>query len=153
MLKSVALAFFALSSFLSASAQSSTPAPSTAPAAGADSLPPGPGKAILQRMCVGCHRLDVVTSKRATPDNWASTVQLMVSRGADGTDDEIDVLTKYLSTSFPAAKDDKAAPAPASATPPSGSPTSRLGRIDRWNKIDPRFLTQITPTHATTPKS
>jgi competence ComEA-like helix-hairpin-helix protein len=64
------------------------------------SLPDGPGKAIVQRMCVGCHSLKVVTSKRATHDQWNDLVQLMVSRGADGTDEDIESVINYLSAHF-----------------------------------------------------
>ncbi|MGA8438094.1 MAG: helix-hairpin-helix domain-containing protein [Candidatus Sulfotelmatobacter sp.] len=65
-------------------------------------LPPGNGKEIVQRACVGCHALKVVTSKKATPDQWTALVNQMVSRGADVDDDDIDTLVKYLSKNFPA---------------------------------------------------
>ena len=55
-------------------------------------LPPGKGKAIVQRTCSHCHALKVVTSKRATKDQWSALVDQMVSRGADLSDDEIDTL-------------------------------------------------------------
>lgn len=72
-------------------------------------LPPGDGKAIVQRACVGCHALKVVTSKRATPEEWSTVVNQMVSRGADVEDDEIETLIAYLSKNFPpAAKADEA---------------------------------------------
>jgi competence ComEA-like helix-hairpin-helix protein len=73
-----------------------------APPAPSD-LPPGNGKEIVERACVGCHVLKVVTSKRATHDQWSQTVDLMVSRGADVEDDEIDTLVAYLSKNFPPA--------------------------------------------------
>ena len=65
-------------------------------------LPAGDGKAIVQRACVGCHALKVVTSKRATPEEWSTVVNQMVSRGADVEDDEIETLVAYLSKNFPA---------------------------------------------------
>lgn len=64
-------------------------------------LPPGDGKAIVQRACVGCHALKVVTSKRATAEEWSTVVNQMVSRGADVEDDEIEALIAYLSKNFP----------------------------------------------------
>ncbi len=84
-------------------------------------LPEGPGKAVIQKMCVGCHKISVITSKRATPEQWANIVQQMVSRGADGTDEEIDTVTRYLSTNFPPQADDKP------ATPPPAPPSISLG--------------------------
>jgi competence protein ComEA len=65
-------------------------------------LPPGNGKDIVQRACVGCHALKVVTSKKATPDQWTTLVNQMVSRGADVDDDDIDTVVKYLSKNFSA---------------------------------------------------
>ena len=78
-------------------------------------LPPGDGQAIVQRACGGCHALKVVTSKRATPQQWSTVVDQMVSRGADVDDDEIETLVAYLSKNFPA--DAKADQAPADHTP------------------------------------
>jgi competence ComEA-like helix-hairpin-helix protein len=78
------------------------------------SLPDGAGKAIVQRMCVGCHSLKVVTSKRATHDQWNDTVQLMVSRGADGSDEDIESVINYLSTHF-GLSDTKTGPSTSSA--------------------------------------
>lgn len=65
-------------------------------------LPPGDGKAIVQRACVGCHVLKVVTSKKATPQQWSTLVDQMISRGAEVEDDEIETLVAYLSKNFPA---------------------------------------------------
>jgi competence protein ComEA len=63
-------------------------------------LPPGAGKPIVERMCSSCHALKVVTSKRASPEQWAQLVDQMVSRGAEGTDDEIETVVEYLSKNF-----------------------------------------------------
>ncbi len=70
------------------------------PEAAAKPLPNGPGKAVMEQMCVGCHSLSVVTTKRATPTEWTSLVQQMVSRGATGSDRDIDTLTRYLAKNF-----------------------------------------------------
>lgn len=72
-------------------------------------LPAGKGKAIVQRSCSHCHALKVVTSKRATKDQWSALVDQMVSRGADLDDDEIDVVVDYLAKNFPAVKASPAA--------------------------------------------
>jgi competence protein ComEA len=66
-------------------------------------LPAGNGKEVVARACTGCHTLKVVTSKRATPEQWSTLVSQMVSRGADVDDDDIDTLVAYLSKNFPPA--------------------------------------------------
>jgi len=63
-------------------------------------LPDGPGKAVTERMCKPCHGLDNVVRARRTEDKWAEVVDDMVSRGAKGTDDDIDQVIKYLSVHF-----------------------------------------------------
>jgi competence protein ComEA len=68
------------------------------------SLPPGKGKAIVQRDCAGCHVLKVVTSKRASKEQWSVLVDQMVSRGADVPDEEIETVVEYLAKNFGAAK-------------------------------------------------
>lgn len=64
------------------------------------SLPPGKGKAIVQRTCVSCHALKVVTTKRATKEQWSAVINLMLSKGADLDDDEVDVVVDYLAKNF-----------------------------------------------------
>ncbi|HMF79111.1 MAG TPA: helix-hairpin-helix domain-containing protein [Bryobacteraceae bacterium] len=66
----------------------------------AQDLPDGPGKDVMKRMCNSCHGLEVVTGIRKTRNRWANTVDVMVSRGAMGTDDEIDEVIDYLATHF-----------------------------------------------------
>ena len=63
-------------------------------------LPPGKGKAIVQRTCVSCHALKVVTTKRATKQQWSAVINLMLSKGADLDDDEVDVVVDYLAKNF-----------------------------------------------------
>jgi len=43
-------------------------------------LPPGKGKAIVQRTCISCHALKVVTAKRASKEQWSALVDQMISR-------------------------------------------------------------------------
>lgn len=78
-------------------------------------LPDGEGKAIVQKMCTGCHNLKTVTSKHATKEQWNMIVQQMVSRGADGTDQDIEAVINYLAKNFPSQKDEKQESAPAPA--------------------------------------
>jgi mono/diheme cytochrome c family protein len=70
-------------------------------------LPNGPGKDIVLRACVKCHSLKITTSKRASEDEWATSVNNMVNRGAVLSDDEIDEVIDYLSKNFKPADSDK----------------------------------------------
>jgi competence ComEA-like helix-hairpin-helix protein len=85
--------------------------------AGASSLPPGNGKAIVQRTCKGCHALKVVTAKRASRQQWSVLVNQMVSRGADLEDEEIEVVIDYLAKNFPRGKP-PSEPAPSACRKP-----------------------------------
>ena len=63
-------------------------------------LPEGPGKAVVEKMCKGCHGLENVIRSRRTRDRWTEIVDDMVARGAKGTDSEADEVIEYLSTHF-----------------------------------------------------
>jgi len=65
-------------------------------------LPEGKGKAEVQRICGGaCHGLEVITSQRKTKEGWTTVVDTMVSRGAQGSDQEIELVINYLAEHFP----------------------------------------------------
>jgi competence ComEA-like helix-hairpin-helix protein len=66
----------------------------------AQSLPQGKGKAEFTRVCGQCHGVEVVIKNVASPDGWAAIVDDMVSKGAQGTEDDFELVTKYLSTNF-----------------------------------------------------
>src|SRR5579863_8387870 len=68
--------------------------------AGAQALPDGPGRAVVQRMCTPCHGLENVVRARMTKERWGSVVDDMVSRGAQGSDDEIEQVINYLAANF-----------------------------------------------------
>ena len=99
-------------------------------------LPEGEGKEQFQRVCSGCHGLDVVTKMRYSQTDWAGVVNDMVSRGAQGKKSELDAVVNYLGahfnkTSAPAAEM-KAPPnretpsaAPSNATPLSAAEVAK----------------------------
>lgn len=68
--------------------------------AGAPNLPPGKGRAIVERTCKSCHALKVVTSKRATQEQWKVVIDQMITRGAEVEDEEFETLLAYLSRNF-----------------------------------------------------
>jgi hypothetical protein len=99
-----------------------------------DDLPDGPGKPVVQRMCSGCHKMTTVTSKHATKDQWASIVDRMVSRGANGTDEEIEIVVNYLATNFPPEKEKTPPPSiSASADWLNISSQQMEAMLNRWH--------------------
>ncbi len=69
-------------------------------AAQGDDLPAGKGKEVLERMCTNCHGLDQVTANRYAKKFWGSVVDDMVSKGAEGSDEDVNVVISYLSRNF-----------------------------------------------------
>jgi competence ComEA-like helix-hairpin-helix protein len=67
---------------------------------GTQPLPEGRGKAEFARICAQCHGIEVVTKVRMGEDGWSGVVDDMISRGAQGTQDEFDRVAKYLTTHF-----------------------------------------------------
>jgi len=80
--------------------------------------PPGPGLDLINQRCSACHSAATVFAQRKSPDDWASTVQLMVDRGADLKPEEIDAVTDYLVKNFSDAPAAQPATAPAPAPAP-----------------------------------
>jgi competence protein ComEA len=50
----------------------------------------------LKSVCTKCHNLQIVMDTPMSYDAWHETVQLMVDRGATGTDDQFDDIMDYL---------------------------------------------------------
>jgi len=65
------------------------------------SLPDGPGKDVVQRVCGQCHAVEVFTVKGNTRDGWTEVVTEMISRGAQGSDDDFGTVIDYLVANFP----------------------------------------------------
>ena len=74
---------------------------SAVPCAPAQSkLPDGPGKALVERTCKKCHAIENITRVRLTPERWGEVIDDMISRGAEGTDEEFDQMVEYLAKNF-----------------------------------------------------
>ncbi len=69
-------------------------------AADGDDLPAGEGKDVLLTMCTNCHGLAQVTSVKYSEKFWAAVVDDMVTRGAEGSDDDVNSVVGYLSRNF-----------------------------------------------------
>jgi competence protein ComEA len=63
-------------------------------------LPEGPGKENLERVCSSCHDVESVTGTRRTKAVWQETIEDMVARGADGSEEDMAAILSYLTTNF-----------------------------------------------------
>ena len=63
-------------------------------------LPEGKGKETVQRLCSECHEITEVTATRYTQPGWRRTVDDMISRGAEGSADEMAEVVAYLARFF-----------------------------------------------------
>jgi competence protein ComEA len=68
-------------------------------------LPDAPGKDVLQRVCGACHAPEMVVGKGNTRDGWTQVVGEMISRGAQGSDEDFGTVVDYLTTNFPPKSD------------------------------------------------
>jgi hypothetical protein len=62
--------------------------------------PAGPGLELIQRSCISCHDIYMITTKRKTPQQWAEVMDLMAARGAEVTPEEMQVIEEYLAQNF-----------------------------------------------------
>lgn len=61
--------------------------------------PPDPlagERASVQAVCAKCHNLQIVMDTPMSYEGWHDTVQKMIDRGADGTDDQLADIMDYL---------------------------------------------------------
>lgn len=65
--------------------------------------PAGEGLELIQRSCINCHDIYMITSKRKTPQQWADVMDLMAARGAEVTPEEMQIIEQYLSQNFSSA--------------------------------------------------
>jgi mono/diheme cytochrome c family protein len=72
--------------------------------------PPGPALDLIDKQCSACHTTATVFAQRKSADDWASTVQMMVDRGAELKPEETDTVIDYLTKNFGNAPAKPAAP-------------------------------------------
>ncbi len=63
-------------------------------------LPGASGKQVVVRMCTGCHDVETVIGSRRTKLGWRQNVDDMISRGAEGSEEDVDAVVAYLTTYF-----------------------------------------------------
>ena len=61
------------------------------------SLPAGPERDKMVKLCVGCHEIDLVVARRHTREEWEGVVEDMIARGSKGTEAELSFVAEYLS--------------------------------------------------------
>jgi mono/diheme cytochrome c family protein len=65
------------------------------------SLPEGPGREVMVRVCAQCHSPEVAAQQSLDATGWKALVDQMANNGAQASDAEFDTIAKYLATSFP----------------------------------------------------
>ena len=66
------------------------------------SLPDGPGRDVMIRVCSQCHDPELAADQQFDKAGWKDLVDKMASKGANATEAEFDQIVTYLSTAFPA---------------------------------------------------
>jgi cytochrome c5 len=61
---------------------------------------PAEGQVLLEERCTVCHSLARVESAQKTREEWASTVDRMIDRGAQLSDGERTVVIDYLAETY-----------------------------------------------------
>ena len=67
-------------------------------------LPAGEGRELMIRVCGQCHSPDSAADQQLDAKGWKDLVNDMASKGADGTDAELDQIVSYLAKAFPVSK-------------------------------------------------
>jgi competence ComEA-like helix-hairpin-helix protein len=63
-------------------------------------LPDGPTRETVKKICGNCHEVESVISSRHTRTGWQEIIDDMISRGAEGTDVEMAAVAGYLTEWF-----------------------------------------------------
>ena len=64
-------------------------------------LPDGPNREVAQRVCSGCHSVQMFVGRGMTREQWGGVVSNMIGRGAKISDEEFDQIVNYLATALP----------------------------------------------------
>ena len=95
--KSVSTMIVAAILFIALPARSQNPAQARGPI----QLPDGEGKETIQAACAACHSLGNITNSGHSPEEWKTTVAMMLNVGAPVPPDKVEVVTDYLIKNFP----------------------------------------------------
>jgi cytochrome c oxidase cbb3-type subunit 3 len=67
----------------------------------ASQLPEGPYRETVQRICSGCHSVQMFSGREMTREQWGGVVSNMIGRGAKLSDQEFDEVVNYLAQTLP----------------------------------------------------
>jgi cbb3-type cytochrome oxidase cytochrome c subunit len=59
------------------------------------------GKALIQERCTKCHDLGRVEQAKKTEEEWKTTVERMVTKGAELSQTEQELVIRYLTDTYP----------------------------------------------------
>lgn len=105
--------------------------------AAAPQLPDGPNREVVQRVCSGCHSVQMFAGRGMTREQWAGVVSNMMGRGAKMSDEEFDQVVEYLGKTLPPGK---AAPAGSSAAATVKQPPRPRSLIDQAGSDDKQVV-------------
>jgi mono/diheme cytochrome c family protein len=74
--------------------------PQTAPPPAAADAADAAARALVEKNCSGCHLLSQVTVQHKTADQWATTVDQMISFGAPVADEDYPKIVDYLAKHY-----------------------------------------------------
>lgn len=74
--------------------------PPAPPVTGTAALPPGPGREIAERACMGCHDATLIAQQRLDRGRWSAEVAKMTRWGAPVSAEQADALINYLFAQF-----------------------------------------------------
>jgi uncharacterized protein len=63
-------------------------------------LPEGPGKSAVLKICSECHPVEQAVSMRGSEKDWKDVIELMIDRGATGSEDEFNSILAYLAKNY-----------------------------------------------------
>jgi competence protein ComEA len=63
-------------------------------------LPEAPGRELVQKICATCHEIEAVIGSRRTKIGWQQSVEDMMARGAEGSEEQMAAVITYLTAYF-----------------------------------------------------
>ncbi len=65
-----------------------------------ENLPEAKGKDVVEKVCSVCHEAQAVSRFRKSKDDWSAVIDDMVTKGADASDADLDIIIGYLAKCF-----------------------------------------------------
>jgi len=65
-----------------------------------DGLPEGPGKSAVLKICSECHPVEQAVAMRGSEKDWKDVIELMIDRGATGSEDDFKSIITYLAKNY-----------------------------------------------------